>query len=344
MLQVRNETAFVPGLFVFPDEQGVDTVYTALKATFELGGEVLRVAGQQRPLILADEYWGEPGASSIRYASEGHLLKPGTDVVVVGHAYAPGGRATASCQVSVTVGPLSRKIAVFGERRWLGGPVGPRISKPEPFDCMPLTYERAYGGSHEIGAGRPTLAEPRNPVGRGFRGERGEAQMLGRELPNLEDPRAIIQTLGDAPMPVGTGFVAPSWAPRSGFAGTYDQRWREERAPYLPLDFRPEFFRMASPGLGAQGYLSGGEAVELVNIAATGTLRFRMPRCEFEVGLTIAGQPHPVKMRMETVLIEPDAGSLSMVWRGAQRCDKRVLRVERADFRVKTLADVAGDA
>lgn len=38
MLQLRNESPFVPGLFLFPDEQGVDTLYVVVKATFELEG------------------------------------------------------------------------------------------------------------------------------------------------------------------------------------------------------------------------------------------------------------------------------------------------------------------
>ena len=48
MLQVRNETPFEPGIFLFPDAQGVDTLYVVVKATFEVGREGPQVAEKQR--------------------------------------------------------------------------------------------------------------------------------------------------------------------------------------------------------------------------------------------------------------------------------------------------------
>ncbi len=85
MLQVRNETPFVPGVFVFPDPAGIDTLYVTLKATFEIGSREVRVAETQAPIVAADEHWGKPGESSLKYAGEAHPCKPATDVVVVGH-------------------------------------------------------------------------------------------------------------------------------------------------------------------------------------------------------------------------------------------------------------------
>jgi hypothetical protein len=35
----------------------------------------------------------------------------------------------------------------------------------------------------------------------------------------------------------------------------------------------------------------------------------------------------PVPARLDTVLIAPDAGTLSLVWRAALRCDKKMLSV-----------------
>ena len=101
--------------------------------------------------MLADEYWGESGQSSLKYASEAHLLKPGTDVVLVGEAWAPKGRPVPSSLVSVKVGALRKVIQVFGDRRWKGGSSS-QPSSPEPFLRMPLTYERAYGGVHAVDA------------------------------------------------------------------------------------------------------------------------------------------------------------------------------------------------
>ncbi|QSQ24074.1 DUF2169 domain-containing protein [Pyxidicoccus parkwayensis] len=343
MLQVKNETPFVPGLSIFPDEEGVDTVYLTVKATFRFVADTLEVAGAQPPLVLDDTYWGEPGASSLKYASEVHLLKPGTDVVLVGDAFAPGGRPVSSCLVSVRVGPLQRTLTVFGDRQWKGGVMSPRSSTPEPFVRMPLRYERAFGGTHvQEGGQGEVLAAPRNPVGRGFRGKRSASEMLNLPLPNVEDPRALIHGISDVPEPAGVGYVAPSWLPRKALAGTYDEAWRTGRAPYLPVDFNPDYFRAASPGLSAAGFLGGGEPVELRNVSPSGIVRLSLPRCEFDITARIAGRSQQARMRLETVLLEPGEERLSLLWRGAMSCDKEVLKVEGARFRLKSLAGAKG--
>jgi hypothetical protein len=341
MLQVRNETPFTPGLFLFPNERGVDTLYTVVKATFEVRENRVAVAEKQRPLVLKDEYWGEPGASSLKYTSEAHLLKPGTDVLLVGEAHAPRRRPVDSCLVSVRVGPLQQVIQVFGNRQWKGGLLSPGISAPEPFLTMPLVYERAYGGIHEVEPGR-ILGEVRNPVGQGFRGKRSAVDMIGRALPNLEDPRHLVRSISDAPAPVGVGPVGPAWQPRKSHAGTYDETWRKKRAPYLPRDFRPEFFQVAPPALWTRAELKGGEPVELLAVSPAGVERFVLPQCELGVEVRLAGRMERSRMRLETVLLEPDQERLSLTWRGAVECDKQALKVEEARFTVKSLRGVEG--
>jgi hypothetical protein len=338
MLQVRNETPFVPAIFLFPDAQGVDTLYVVVKATFELGREGPVVAPKQQALVVADEYWGEPGQSSLKYASEAHLLKPGTEVVLVGEAWAPKAKPVASSLVSVKVGALRKVVQVFGDRRWKGGIVSPGPSSPEPFLKMPLVYERAYGGVHVVDAERGRVfSEERNPVGRGFRGKRSASEMVGQPLPNLENPLKPIQSISDTPEPMGLGFVAPSWQPRQGFAGTYDEAWQERRAPYLPLDFREEFFLAGPPELCARQFLQGGEPVEVVGASPEGVQRFRLPECALDVTVTIAGKTERPQLRLETVMLEPGEARFCMLWRGAVPCDKKALKVEEARFQLLSM-------
>jgi hypothetical protein len=338
MLQVRNETPFEPGLFVFPDAQGVDTLYVVVKASFSLGRDGPVVAEKQQKLVLADEYWGEPGQSSLKYASEAHLLKPGTDVVLLGEAYAPKGKPVASSLVSVKVGALRKLVQVIGDRRWKSGLTSPSPSSPEPFLRMPLTYERAYGGVHTLDAERgKVLSEPRNPVGRGFRGKRSASELQGLPLPNLEDPLKLIQAVTDTPSPAGFGFVAPSWQPRQAFAGTYDQAWQERRAPYLPLDFRAEFFLTAPPELSAREFLKGGEPVEIIGASPNGVQRFKLPVCRLAVSVKVAGQAHKPSLQLETVVLEPGEDRFTMLWRGAVPCDKKALKVEQVHFQLQAI-------
>ncbi|ABF87496.1 conserved hypothetical protein [Myxococcus xanthus DK 1622] len=336
MLQVRNETPFSPSMFMFPDVRGMDTLYVVVKATFTFRKGRLFIAENQQPVVMADTFRGEPGQSSIRAASEAHLLKPGTDVLLEGEAHAPRGKPVASCPVLVRVGPVKQVIQVFGDRKWRGGVLSPGISSPEPFVKMPLVWERAYGGVHEVTKER-VLGKASNPVGQGFCGKRGGSEMVGRALPNLEDPRQLIRSISDDPVPMGVGPVAPSWEPRKSYAGTYDEAWRTRRAPYLPLDFQAEFFQVAPAGMCARERLKGGEPVELINVSLEGVQRYTLPRCGLSVTVKIAGLFERPPLHLETVGLEPGSGRVCMTWRGAVGCDKRALKVEEARFQLLSL-------
>jgi hypothetical protein len=341
MLQVKNETPFVPGLSVLPDLDGVDTLYVSVKATFEIGAHGVRVAEKQLPVVPADEPWGKPGESSVRYAGEVHPLKPATDVVLVGDAHAPGGKPASKFGVLFSVGRLKKTIAVFGDRKWKAGLFGLTPSEPVPTVRVPLVWERAYGGRHDLGEGR-FVAEMRNPVGVGFRGKRSASEMKGTPLPNVEELHHLIVSVSDRPSPAGVGFVGPGWQPRASFAGTYDAQWMEERAPYFPADFDPRFFQAAPADQVYPGYLQGGEPVQIQNAAPVGVQRFALPTCQFEVAARIGGKVEEPVMRIETLLLEPDRGRFSLLWRGAVSCDKRALRVEEVLVRLQTLKGVEG--
>jgi hypothetical protein len=340
MLQVENQTPFVPGMFLFPDAAGVDTLYVVLKATFALGPRGPAVAEKQLPLVPADVYWGEPGKSSVRYAGEAHLSKPASDVVVVGAAHAPGGKPAPSFGVSFAVGRLRKVVHVHGERVWVGGPAGMSPSPPVPAASVPLLWERAFGGQEELGGGT-VLSEPSNPVGTGFRGKRAARELDGTPLPNLEHPAHPLRSPSDRPPPCGVGFVAPSWQPRAAHAGTYDEAWQKRRAPYLPADFDPRFLQAAPADQIYPGFLQGGEPVELLNLSPAGPLKFALPVCEPAVEVEVAGAEVRPRLAIETLLLEPDQGRFSLLWRGAVPCDKKALQISKASFELGRLAGVA---
>lgn len=323
MLQLKNSTPFAPAIAVFPDKEGVDTLYVMVKATFTLGPKIA-IAEVQVPPTAADEYWGEPGKSSLKYASEFHLGKPTTDVVLVGKAWAPGGKAAFEGAVMVSVAGRQQVVRIYGDRTWKGR----ALSDPQPFLSIPLVYERAYGGGYEPAPGQPPLAEERNPVGTGFLGKRAPAELAGHKVPNLEHPTQMIQRLGDTPPPVGFGFVAPSWLPRRAFAGTYDKTWQKKRAPYLPADFNPAFFNCAAPELIMPAFLKGGEPVKVVGASKQGGLHFEVPREKPRLGIKIAGSVESPLLQLETLLIEPEDNRFCVTWRACLPCDKKVLKVE----------------
>jgi hypothetical protein len=123
LLQVANKSPFVPLLNVLSDETGLDTLYVVIKGTFTLCPQPT-LAEKQVPPTPEDVYWGEPATSSLKYASETHLGKRGTDVVLVGYAHAPQGRPVPEIVVGIRVAGRQKVARVLGERKWrpvLGG-------------------------------------------------------------------------------------------------------------------------------------------------------------------------------------------------------------------------------
>lgn len=149
------------------------------------------------------------------------------EVILLGAAYAPGGRPVRSMRVALTVGTERRELAVFGDRVWETGLWGQRVSEAEPFVRMPLTYERAFGGRCSVHVDRGavvSVCHPLNALGLGF-DPAPAAQQLAvaldpldgypvydrvRRLPNVEQPGRLVSQWNDAPPPAGWATV-PLW-------------------------------------------------------------------------------------------------------------------------------------
>ena len=332
MLQFTNSTPFKGSILLLPDADGIDSLYTIVKATFALKPSVA-VADEQVAVTATALHYGDPASSSIRVPSDISLMKPGTDVLLLGHAYAPGGRAT-EMDVSLSVGPLSRTVRVFGDRAWRTT-LGYAMTRPAPFETMPLVWERAFGGTDQ--SGKELKAETRNPVGLGFAAPPKSDPPEEWWLPNLEDPSELISSPTETPPPACFAPVAPHWEPRRSHAGTYDDRWQNERAPYLPEDFDSRFFQLAPPGLVSEGHLQGGELVEIGGATPSGRLRFRLPVIDLEITYVLDAVAQPQPAVLDTVIIEPDMDRLQLVWRSVLQCDKKALRVSEVRAALGTL-------
>ena len=323
MLQLYNQTPFYPVISVLPNREGVDTLYVVVKATLVLRPK-LSLAPVQLPVTLADEYHADPADSSLKQVSELHIGKPGTDVLLVGRAWAPEGRTLAETWVRVAVAERHKTIRVLGDRNWRtdGTP-----SAPMPFEAMPLVWERAFGGVHHLPD--RMLAEERNPIGVGFIGERHTDELVGYPVPNLEDPATPLQQLGDRCIPACFAPTAPHWLPRRAFAGTYDQRWQRTRAPYLPADFDTRFLSCAASELTFDRYLQGNEPVEVQGALPDGPIAFNLPVAHLQIEVKVGGSLERPPANLETVLLEPDENRLCLTWRAALPCDRKVLKIEK---------------
>ena len=315
---VENLTPFTFEMAFAADESGRSQFVPTVKAAYVLQPDSsVMIAAKQLPVNLAGELWGEPGKSSYKYEPECAFKKPATDLVLIGHAHVAQRNAT-EIYVRLRVGSLDKTVRVTGDRYWIKSFGTISMTSPEPFESVPLIYERAFGGWD---CTHPDLDkhafEPRNPVGTGFRSRHGRFED-GIRLPNLEDPRDPVRDYASTVTPAGFGFTSPDWQPRAAFAGTYDEQWTKHRMPLLPKDFDRRFFNAASPSLIAPGYLKGDEPVYIENASPRGTISFNLPGVrppECRVQLT-GKRDALVQTDLDTVIINTDEDLLLLLWRG----------------------------
>jgi hypothetical protein len=323
MFQLKNHTPFAADIAVFPNEQGIDTLYTLVKATFIFFPK-LALAPEQAEPQKKDEYSGEIGHSSLLVASDYHTGKAGTDIVMTGTAFSRDAQEVRQLDVSLQVADLHKVVKVFGDRVWDHG----RMTQAQPFTQMPLTYERAFGGVLLVD-GKLHQQEERNPVGMGFSGDLTETEVETWPLPNLENPAQLIQQFGMRPSPACFAPVAPHWYPRATFAGTYDDHWQYSRAPYLPENFDPRFNNCAPDGQIYPGFLVGGEPVFITGMHPMGEQTFKLPRINMVNHIHLQAHEVAAPFTLETIHLQPNQQQVSMVWRSAYICDKHTRKIRQ---------------
>jgi hypothetical protein len=190
--------------------------FLTAKATFDLRGGRAEL-DRDSPIEILDE----PRDHVSGYIPQDVTVmnRDPFEVSLLGAVEAAEGEELDEARVTMEIGAVKRELDVLGDRVWNDT----TISEPAPFTTMPLTWERAFGGSGtiEIDDGAFLDAQhPANPLGRGFDlgkharayGEQLELPEgypryeLVRRLPNLERPDARIRTPDDEPMPA-------CWAP-----------------------------------------------------------------------------------------------------------------------------------
>jgi len=291
-----------------------DTV--VVRATLDLGKHrVLRLAQEQTPLAFKDEYLGEPVQSSVRSESDLAPAKPCADIIVIGSARAPGGAKLPSWPVRVKVGDLEKHLRVTGQRAWVRGEGGFTLTDPEPCTEVPMRYELAFGGVARHGDRE--LAYESNPLGVGFAPSFSLEGNDRIEAPRIEDPQDPVTEFGKTYRPEGVGVWGRTWPPRLGYAGTYDDTWKQERWPKLPLDFDFMYWNCAHPDLIAPGLLRGDEEILLAGFDPEGERRYRLPGHTVFVLLERApNQAESRTMFVDTLVLDLERNKAITVYRG----------------------------
>ena len=184
------------------------------------------------------------------------MPKPNAEVLVAGDACAPAGRTVRRLAVNLELGPIAKRLVVFGRRWWRYGPDGPVMSEPQPFERVPLGWNKAYGG--------PGFAE--NPLGKGA--DAKGAIRLGNqvELPMVEAPDALITDIEHRPLPAGFGPRAEDAPSRLAFAGDYDDAWLRDDFPGPGRGFDWRYWNVACPDQQTESAFRGDEPFRITSM------------------------------------------------------------------------------
>lgn len=269
-------------------------------------------APNQTPIRDTDRY--EPDGDFLNGDCVGEAdtgpAREHVDVVVTGSAWAPRGNRAYCLEAGIRVGPLQKRVCVYGDRTAKLGAFGRvQMSGPQPFVRQPLGYRYAYGGAC---ADTDTLVRvyPPNPIGRGFHLRRsitGDDTLL---VPHLEDPEhpvrprdLVLRSLErwpHAPKPASLGWTRRSFHPRYC-------------AAVVPP--RGVFCQGASEGLWGLPVL-GNERVVLTHLDAhESVLETRLPNERPVVSVSDTGPRTTVAAVLQNVEIDADSRQMALLWR-----------------------------
>lgn len=321
---VNNQTPFNADAIILNDMDGKEVLVVYVKATYCIVDQhTLTLADEQVPLAMAGAYYGEPGESSLINAPECCYDKLSTDICLLGHAHAPQEHVVNQLDVMLRVEDIVKTVRVFGDRVWRfvtdnTGHSYTEISVPQPFTKVPLRYENAFGGKDTTPEDEADHErEERNVIGKGIVSQNSQSEDF-IQLPNLEDPDNLIESITDRPQPACFGPIPGDWLPRREYAGTYGEQWENERKPLLPEDFDLRFFNAAHPDLIAPNFLTGYEEIEIINASEMGRLHFRLPGEVPNIVVSLSGDQHiHIQTRMDTLTINTDDHTVQLLWRAS---------------------------
>jgi hypothetical protein len=223
-MEFRNLTPFAALCFSALDTRGNDYPVVVMKVGYRLQpipgqpGHCSAEVMADEPILLcaADRYFGEQGQSSVYEESDLAPFKLRCDVIINGHAHAPGGEPTTSWTAGIRLSaPLSEQpctaqheaehheargilldkhLRFSGPRHFEHGLFsGWRLSAAEPAIRVPLRWEYAFGGSSVLpnpdypdNCAEPYLLHQvcySNPLGRGWIEKRHEKHAWSMDAP-----------------------------------------------------------------------------------------------------------------------------------------------------------------
>jgi len=323
-----------------PEQRGA--LVTA-KATFLVTGDGQVRLDREAPLEVFEQ--DQDSEAGLLPADVQAKISSRFEVMVIGSAHSPTDDPVEEVPVELAVGDARRAIIVSGDRYWEGSGEGARIGAPKPFRSMPMTWERAFGGTMEVEIDHDAfldVSDARNREGRGF-DHLAHVESLGnafncpdgfpkfskdRPLPNLEDPQARVRTWSDEPLAV-------CWAPSPSASGIFQERLRRRYA-----DNPPREPQMGDPMLQERAHPDWiidtppeKTLVRLTGMCPDGAeLTFKLPPARAIAEIRIGKHRRDAELHPQALILLPEKRRFCLVFRGGQRYrytsdEERVVRL-----------------
>lgn len=285
------------GFFVWRSRAGALALTVVSKATFALQPGASALAATQIPLLERDEHAGVDPARWLWAPADLVPYKVRGDVLLAGHAHAPGGAPVRRLRVRLAAFGVDKTLEVLCDRRrTLDG----RVLEGAPFTRMPLGWDRALGALQ-------------NPAGIALS---LVPDLYGTTpLPNVAWPDVPLERSA----PAGLGPIAAWWPGRKeklGQRGTaaLPTSWK---GAVVPEDADDAFFQVAPPDQQPARIDLGG-AIYLENLhPAHPQLSTRLARLSLRAVVERPGRaPEPLGLTADTVWFDSDRGVCTVTWRG----------------------------
>ncbi|WP_119394124.1 DUF2169 family type VI secretion system accessory protein [Salinibius halmophilus] len=315
-MQVNNHTDFTAAAFPGWSLTGQQVMTLVVKASYKWDDEGKLSVVPEPELVLADEYQEDDANQPVVKASEIAVSKQGFELLISGKAHPPGPAKGLIVQAALLDQEKTelwqKKLAVFGERKWVSGLMGRSISEPQLIkDPVPLSYALAYGGQYQDRKKRLIQFE-QNPAGLGFNPD-------DEQLPAIEQ-KPLIKSRRDQRAPAGFGPIAPMWAPRQeAFAKLDSDAAQAGECPY-PAGIEQDMFNCAPLDQRFTELPKTASYVRLQHMSAD------QPMMDIEfpsLQLTAAVQsisdakPKPLNLQCDTMMLDSEEKTLNLLWRAS---------------------------
>lgn len=270
------------------------------RVTYDMAGRMLKVSPEQTWKVSPPPWECEYGPMD----SDEVFYRGGVDIFAFGSARPERGEAT-SMDVTVELGDsFKASIRVFGPRIWRKEARALVPGPPYPFREIPLTLAKAYGGK-DLWDGLP-VPFPKNPSGKGFYLE--EANAVGKELPNIEDPSNLIRAWNDQPDPVGVTHCGMAFGPRLEKSLVFDDKTFELK------EMKPTLFNAAFPAMVAR-CAREGDLMRITGMSAPGPVEFVLPHSGLMVRLCFGQEIILTEPAIDQIGVEVDRKKVFITYR-----------------------------